>query len=166
MRRYCVNLLLLLFLPVSFSMADPQDSLRSLLNRQGQDTSRVHTLLEYSSVIQTIDPEQAVVFAEEARALSEKLGYLPGLALSLKKIGLVYKTQGKNKEAVLTFQESLKISDSIGDIDGVSNMYNNLGVIYINQRDDAKATDYFLKSLKVAEEHNIKMINRHCWVWE
>ena len=152
-----VNLLLLLLLPGFFLHGDPQDSLKAVLSKQGQDTLRVNTLLEYSSVLQGVDPEQAVKAAEEARSLSEKLDYLPGLALSLKKIGLVYKTQGKNKEAVLTFQESLKIYDSIGDNDGVSNMYNNLGVIYINQRDDATATDYFLKSLKVAEANNIKI---------
>jgi adenylate cyclase len=152
-----VNLLLLLLLPGFFLHGDPQDSLKAVLSKQGQDTLRVNTLLEYSSVLQGVDPEEAVKAAEEARSLSEKLDYLPGLALSLKKIGLVYKTQGKNKEAVLTFQESLKIYDSIGDNDGVSNMYNNLGVIYINQRDDATATDYFLKSLKVAEANNIKI---------
>jgi class 3 adenylate cyclase len=128
------------------------DSLRSVIEKAGNDTLKVNSLLELSRRFINVNPDAAIHFAKEALELAQRLGYKKGEGLANKNIGLVYYNKASYVEAVNYWQLSLAIYDSIGFKEGVANIQSNLGAIYFNQAEDAKALEYYFSALKTAED--------------
>ncbi|MBP7166770.1 MAG: tetratricopeptide repeat protein [Bacteroidia bacterium] len=128
------------------------DSLQRLLKKADEDTNKVNILLELSKANFSDAPDQAIKYAEESKALSLRLNWQKGVALSLKNIGRSYYTKGDYVQTLDYWNQSIAVFDSIGDKAGVANLLSNLGAVFFNQGDDASALDYYLKSLKQAEE--------------
>jgi adenylate cyclase len=127
------------------------DSLKSLVAASGNDTLRVKTLLALSSEYFSIDPREAIRYAEEARTLSTQLGYNAGVALAHKQIGIGYFNQAQYIEALQQYELSLSTYEAIGDKRGMATILKNTGNIYYNKGDDDKALEYYFRSLKVSE---------------
>ncbi len=142
----------LLILTSVFSQGNSIDSLKEVVRISKNDSLKVNTLNLLSKKYFSSDPEEAIRISMQARELAEKIKYMPGLALSLKNIGIGYYMQSSYLETFEYWNQSLAMYDSIGDKVGVSNIQNNIGSIYFDQGDDTKALEYYLKSLKAAEE--------------
>jgi adenylate cyclase len=130
----------------------PADSLRALLQKAQEDTSKVNVLLALGKIYSGTSPGFSLSFSEQAISLSEELKYKKGIAYGLKNKGIAYYNQSKYPEAIDYWQQSLAVFDSMGDLVGVANMESNLGVIYSNNGDNTKALEYHLKTLKTAEQ--------------
>ena len=141
----------------SSAQDEMQDSLRQIISSSAEDSSTVNTLIELANTFRRIDSEQVIGLAEEAKSMSERIGFQKGLANALKYIGLGYGDQNMYVEATQNWEEALKIFEQIGDKEGTSNLLGNLGTIYSNQGDDEKALNLYLRSLKIAEEIEDKM---------
>jgi class 3 adenylate cyclase/tetratricopeptide (TPR) repeat protein len=128
------------------------DSLKLELATAPADTNRVNTLIEICNNVYRSSPADAIVYGNEARALSERLGYNKGLAQAYKYIGMGHYFQGDYWETVNQWQQSLAAFEAINDKVGVSNILNNIGAVYNNRGDDTRALEYYLRSLKAAEE--------------
>lgn len=128
------------------------DSLKKALLSQKDDSLKVETLLAISKEYLGKDPFQSILFANNAKSLSQKIKYLHGEAYSYKGIGLVNVMQGKYVESIENYEKALAIFDSLGDKRGQANILSNQGTVYFNQADDAKALELFLKGLAVAEQ--------------
>ena len=130
------------------------DSLKLIISNNIEDSNKVNNLLLLSKYYFSINPTQSIKFCEEAKAISNKLKYTKGLALSHKNIGIANYMQSKYVEAIQNWNISLEIYKGLEDKIGQSNILSNLGAIYFNQADDTKAIEYYLQSLKLAEELN------------
>jgi class 3 adenylate cyclase/tetratricopeptide (TPR) repeat protein len=128
------------------------DSLKLVLENAAEDTNKVNTLIEICKLQYWQSPADAIVYGNEARALSQKLGYNKGLANAYKYIGMGHFSQGDYWETVNQWQQALSAFEAINDKVGISNMLNNIGVVYNNRGDDTNALEYYLRSLKPAEE--------------
>ncbi|MDQ3842831.1 MAG: tetratricopeptide repeat protein [Bacteroidota bacterium] len=122
-----------------------------------QDTVKVNMLLQESKNLLADAPEQAINLSVQAKELSEKTGFLKGMAYALKNIGIGYYTQANYLEALNYWNQSLEVFRSMNDLVGIANMLNNIGAVHYNQGDDEKALDYYLKSLKVSEQAGDKL---------
>ena len=128
------------------------DLLTKKLAASAEDSTKVKTLLALSNEHRSSNPAKAVQYAIEAKKLSEKINYMPGLAYSFKSLGLVYVMQGKYIETIENYEKALAVFDSLDDKSGQANILSNVGTVYFNQADDAKALEFYLKALGVAEQ--------------
>jgi len=128
------------------------DSLKTVLETAPADTNKVNTLIAICQEECRRSPTEAIFYGNEARTLSEELGYNKGLALAYKYIGMGYYYQGDYWETVNNWQQSLISFEAINDIVGVSNILNNIGAVYFAEGNDTKALENYLGSLKAAEE--------------
>lgn len=152
--------LLLITLTLSTAVLSQQtavDSLRAVLERTGQDSVRVNTLIELSSRLMRSSPTAAIAYAQQASELAGKIGFNPGLAYALKNIGMGYYFEGNYIETLVYWRQSLSTFEEMGDRLGVANMLNNLGAVHFNEGDDPKAIEYYLESLRVSEEVGDKL---------
>lgn len=146
-----VTFLLLIALPC-LSQSASIEAHKKVLIESKEDSNKVNALLALSNEHRSSNPTRAVQYAMEAKNLSEKINYLPGLAYSYKGLGLVYVMQGKYIETIENYEKALAVFDSLDDRRGQANILSNVGTVYFNQADDAKALEFYLKALRVAEQ--------------
>jgi len=155
-----ILLLLMLLLVIgseSFALTQQSDSLLAILKTAREDTVKVNTLIALSGSLISSSPEFSLRYANEAKALADKLGFKRGQAYALKSIGRVNYFQGDYIGALPYWQQSLNIFRSIGDKKGIANMLSNLGVVNFNEGDDEKAIEYYLEALRISEEIGDKL---------
>jgi adenylate cyclase len=157
MQRVLLTFIISTLFAISFSQNNPADSLKTLLQSAGEDTTRVNILIALSKFYSRTYSKEAILYAEEARSVALKLHSKKDVALALKYIGMGYYFQGEYLETINYWQQSKAAFDSIGDKQGVANLLNNIGAIYFNQGDDNKAVANYLESLRVSEEINDKL---------
>ena len=130
------------------------DSLKILISKAKNDSTKVDNINLLSKNYFSIDPEISLQYSNNAKEISSKINYTKGLALAYKNIGIAYYMQSKNSEAIQNWNYALIQYKNYGDKVGQANMLSNIGVIYLNVTDDTKALDYFLNALKIAEQLN------------
>jgi adenylate cyclase len=128
------------------------DSLKRMLAKTPEDTSKVNLLLAISKQLLSDAPVESIAFAERARELAETESFATGLALSYKQIGMGYYFQSKWVDAINNWELARNAFEAAGDKKGVANILSNLGAIYFNQGDDEKALGLYIQALKAAEE--------------
>ncbi|MFH1121750.1 MAG: adenylate/guanylate cyclase domain-containing protein [Bacteroidota bacterium] len=133
------------------------DSLKAQIKSSKEDTVRVNSLIALSGTLLRSNSGEALRYANEAKALADRLVFRKGQAYALKGIGMGYYFQGNYIETLLYWQQSLEIFQSMGDKLGIANMLNNLGAVNFNEGDDEKAIDFYLESLRVSEEIGDKL---------
>jgi adenylate cyclase len=151
LKLFFALILIALCIP-GFSQTQQTDSLKSLLKTAREDTLKVNTLIALSGKLLSSDSDDAIRYANEAKALADKIGFKRGQAYALKSIGMVYYKHADYIAALPFWQQSLNTFRSLGDRKGIANMLNNLGAVNFNGGDDEKAIEYYLESLKMAEE--------------
>ncbi|MBK6963844.1 MAG: tetratricopeptide repeat protein [Bacteroidales bacterium] len=156
-KKLCFIVLIIAFSTGIIAQTRPADSLKSLLKTAKNDTLKVNTLIALSGNLVRADAKEALLYANQAKELADKLGFEKGKAYALKSIGMGYYFQGNYIETLLYWQQSLETFQLIGDKLGIANMLNNLGAINFNEGDDEKAIQYYLESLKVSEEIGDKL---------
>ena len=133
-----------------------RDSLKILLQKEKQDTSRVRLLAELSFAYHESKPDTAMLLALEALSLSQRIGFVKGEAVSLNRIGLAYSVVGNRPKAMEVLLQALKLNEKINNLDGIGRNFINIGIIYRDQGQSHKAMDYFMKSKKLNEQINNK----------
>jgi adenylate cyclase len=154
------QLLLILSLVISsesFAYREQSDSLLAIVKTAHEDTLKVNTLIALSGSLISSNPEYSLRYANEAKALADKLGFKRGQAYALKGIGRVYYSKGNYIQTLIYWKQSLNTFQSIGDKLGIANMLNNMGAVNFVQGDDEKAIEYYLESLRVSEEIGDKL---------
>lgn len=86
------------------------DSLETLIsNKQTPDTTRVFALCNLARDEKSFSPVKAIQHIQEATALSQKIKFLHGEALSLINTGEIYYEMGKQKEALEYWFKSMAV---------------------------------------------------------
>jgi tetratricopeptide (TPR) repeat protein len=156
------KILLLLFLALcinkSYAQNRLKDSLKLLLQKEKQDTSRVMLLNELNFYYGGNKPDTTMLLALEALSLSQRIGFVKGETASLNRIGLTYWTVGNNPKAMEAFLKALKLDEKINNLVGIARDLNGIGHIYRDQGQYYQAIDYYLKSRKLTEQLNNRLV--------
>lgn len=136
------------------------DSLKLVLKTCPNDSTRVKSLNELSAYLVDMDSyNEALIVAQQAKVLSEKLGYRAGVASSLRKMGVNFTQQGNYPKALDFLLKSLKINDSLKVFREIFMLNNNIGTVYCLQKDYRKALDYFFKASSYKNNDAITISN-------
>ena len=131
------------------------DSLQNELNRQGQDTNRVKTLILCGVRIDS-KPEENLVYCKEALDLAIKLNFKRGVADAKRACAISENGLGHIDVAIQLLEESIEIYTELSDQVGLAKAYSSLGQQLNNVGDRKKALDYLMKSLTIREKLNNK----------
>ena len=88
------------------------------------DTSAVNALNQQCRSYIGSNNDSAILIAQQAKEMADKINYTNGIALAHKNIGLAYYYKGEYKDAIQNFQESIKAYEQLNDQTGVANILN------------------------------------------
>jgi len=130
------------------------DSLKQLLVKEKQDTTRVLLLNELSYSYLLSKPDSTMILALEGLQLSRRIGFLKGEAASLNLIGTSYRAFGNTLKALEVYLQALKINEKIHNDDGLANNNTNIGGIYAGMGDHRQALIYYFKASALSRRIN------------
>ena len=147
-----ISLLLLLFFPLlSFSQKEGQgliDSLLQVLPKMKEDTLKVTTLNELSTVYRYIDCELGLKYGNKAWTLSKQLQWKDGIATSYNSIGTNYIAMSDFANAERAFRNAIRASKNKRS---TSTALKNIGVINTSQGNYSEGLAYCFRALKISE---------------
>lgn len=123
------------------------DVLFAKLESAEHDTTRVNILYSISKFYWNKNADSALLMGQKALALSEKINFKKGIALSLLTKGVALNVKGNYPHALDCFFKSIKISEAMALPDLTANNYNNIGTVYSYMGNHSKAAEYFKKFL-------------------
>ncbi|NTW31373.1 MAG: sensor histidine kinase [Bacteroidetes bacterium] len=109
------------------------------------------------------DPEKALMYGHKGLILSEKIGFVKGVAMCCNNIGVVYYSQNNNQKALDYYQKSLKIFEYIGSEKEISDCFKNIGKICNKEGKCRQALEYYQKSLEIIEKYRDKRRKASCY---
>ncbi|MBT8211306.1 MAG: tetratricopeptide repeat protein [Eudoraea sp.] len=127
------------------------DSLKQLIAQQQDDSLKVNTLLAVSQNYFSINPDSAVIYANQAISLANEIQFGKGAGMGYKNIGLAYYYMGDFDQVLENWEKSLAVFEEVDFKSGISNLQNNIGSVYQTRGDDPTALEYFINSLRSAE---------------
>ncbi|MFL5764431.1 MAG: tetratricopeptide repeat protein [Bacteroidia bacterium] len=155
-QKYRISLSALLCIFISISSISGQtgespviDSLERALRIETQDTSRIVKLCNLSFECSSRNTDKGIEYAEKAQALSRKINWKKGTALSLQFLGRNYWRAGNYKSALLYHQESLQLWIKIGESKQIAALYLYIGQDYADSHDYPKAIEYLGQALEL-----------------
>jgi len=147
-----IFLVLFLFSLDSYAEYNRLDSLHKALDNNNEDTIKVAVLLELVTTLAYSDPQNALLYAEQALKLSQKLNYRIGISDAYHRIGFANFAGGNLIEALGAWEKNLEWAEKLGDRLRTAIALANIGNIYVAQSDNPKALEIFLKVLAEFEE--------------
>lgn len=119
-----------------------------------EDTALVNKLLKDARDTAEIDIKRAIIIAERAAEISERIDYRQGIAKALLRTGGLNDNIGNNEKAIEDLQKALKICEenNITDIEG--KVLNTLGGAITKKNDYKTALSYFIHALNIHRQLN------------
>jgi serine phosphatase RsbU (regulator of sigma subunit)/Tfp pilus assembly protein PilF len=152
-KPFFLLILLILFRQLSFSQADPIDSLLTLLEKDKEDTTKVNHLnsltFEYKEVGSY---DTSLIYGNAALQLARKLNYKKGIGDAYGFMGTSYYYQADYPKALDYYLKALKIDEALNNKEGIAMRLGNLGNVYASEGDNPKSLEYYSKALKLEEE--------------
>ena len=103
------------------------------------DSSKVKILLQLFWACQRSNPDEALVYAEQALEISKANDFTVNIAQSLRSIGIIKKRQSDFKTALSIFEESKNYYTKINDTVGVYTCLIDIGDVYYRQNNSILA---------------------------
>lgn len=153
-KLFWLRKLLLLFLAFSFSSSilycqETKAELEKLLEEGLEDTSTVTTLNKLYWYERKVNPEKGKVYLDQALAISQKLDFEKGEAITLKNYGDYYTTAGEYDLAFIKTAEAKILFSELNLLTEVSKCYNLFGIIETRKGQYKKALEHYLKSAEL-----------------
>ena len=104
----------------------------------------------------TGDHDSALHYFNESKLLSEAIGNINRLGLSLGQIGKILTEIGQYEKALELYSELLALDQSIGNRNWIAADYRIIGDVYSDIGNRIRALEYYYKSLKLCEETGSK----------
>ncbi|MDR6784944.1 two-component system NarL family sensor kinase [Pedobacter africanus] len=127
------------------------DSLKRLLNKSKEDTSKVKLLLALTSEYQDHDVKKAMSYAKEGGQLSNRLNYMAGKLKYSKRMMYLHATLTQHDSAIWYGKQILKIATETKDSLNMGIAYYTLGERYNFKSDYETGIAYSLKGLRIIE---------------
>jgi tetratricopeptide (TPR) repeat protein len=129
------------------------DSLRNVLKTEKDDTNKVNTLNALSSRQEGMGKyDTAIIYANAARVLAEKLNFKEGLAEAYSHIASLYDDRGDYTQALDYYNKTVALMKEVGKKREISSSLGNLGIVYYEQGNFVKALECDNEALKLAGE--------------
>jgi tetratricopeptide (TPR) repeat protein len=116
------------------------------------DSTYIKTIQQLAFEYIYINPDTAIILAQQGLQLSEKIHWKKGKAICLKELGWSNYVKGNYPQALAYYNTGLKIAEELYDKSLQAKFLGNIGTVYANQSDYPKALEYYFKALKMAEE--------------
>ncbi len=116
-----------------------------------QDTLEVKKLYKLGFDMRLKNPEQTVIYANNALNLAKKINYKSGAGESLRIMGIGNFYLNLPVKAINNYLAALDCFQEIKDIKGQGRVYNNIGVLY-RENNFSLALEFFQKSLAIAQK--------------
>jgi len=131
--------------------APTADSLKATLKTlKGRD--RIETLFVLANTIETVAPQEALVYATEGLTLSRQVGDREKEAFFLSSAGFCYSQMGNFSLAIQYAKETLDLSTKIGNKERMAKAHSTLGITYTFMGAYSQALEEHLESLRIREE--------------
>jgi serine phosphatase RsbU (regulator of sigma subunit) len=138
------------------------DSLLYVLKNVKEDTNKVFALNALSHNLFTLRSDTAMLIAQQAFQLAQKLDNKSGMCDAYNNISNCFSVKNDRDKQVEFLLRELKLREAIGDKMNVSRCFNDLGSVYRNIPNKGNVSiNYFMKSITVLYElleiakHNI-----------
>lgn len=128
------------------------DSLQLSLQASAADTNRVLVLDKLSYAYSTIEPRKGLMAGIQALALSEKLNWQKGIAISRLDIGINYEALSEHDSALLYYHTALGQYQKLGDKSGTAAVLANTSLGYLAKGNYPAALEYAFRALDMNEE--------------
>lgn len=150
---------LFLFITLFFSvglLANPYaDSLLDELEANYKNTeTRVDILNILAKEYAYDHPFDGMLYAKEAKWISEQLKYKNGLAVAYGNLGLLNHITGQFENALEYYQECSVLFRELNDKSGLVKAFDNLGAVYGSLKQFRSSYDSYKRGLELEEELN------------
>ncbi|MDQ3016135.1 MAG: tetratricopeptide repeat protein, partial [Bacteroidota bacterium] len=132
------------------------DSLLTELPRAIEDTNKVRLLNNLSDKYYRTQPDEGLIYGEQALALAEKLNYTLGIGSAYNKIGFCYFSKRDYPKTQEYLEKSTEIVKALGDKGNLRRNYIGLGLVHEYKNDYQKALDYYLMGLPMFQETRLR----------
>jgi serine phosphatase RsbU (regulator of sigma subunit)/Tfp pilus assembly protein PilF len=151
---YWIFYLFLTTYPLSLiSQTRKMDSINRVLKTEAEDTNKVKTLTDKSAELIVIGKfDSAMLYAQSAGALADKLKYEKGTIQAIYQAGNAYWRQGNYPKSLENHLKAIELSRAIGYKKGISASYSSMGIIYEMEGNYPKALEYYLQALAIFRE--------------
>ncbi len=115
------------------------------------DTNYINKILTQAVALENNNQDSALLLAEEAYKLSQKIDYKKGLGSSFMRMGSIYNTLGRNDTALLYMRNAYQIRKSIKEYTLASGTCVTLSYIFKEIGSKDSAFYYLFESLKLCD---------------
>lgn len=151
--KYLATFLIAIFLILGDISAQNAGSLNQNLTTVSQE-KRIDTLQKLLLTVWLNYPDRAMIYGNEALAISISLNDSLNISKSLRLLAGVHYYKGDIDSSMLLNEQALSIAIALKDSVLISNGYNNIGLLYYNLGSYPIALEYLLKSLVIKENNN------------
>ncbi len=145
-KRTFLFYLLVSFQTIGFSQREKADSLSALLRVEKIDTNRVTLTWRWADAIGIYNPDSALILAQDALFLANRIHYIEGQSRSLGIMSNVYGKMGKYGQALEYNIQKLKIEEKRNSPRNLASVLMNIGTVYVYQEQYRDALQYYTKS--------------------
>jgi two-component system, sensor histidine kinase and response regulator len=155
--RTLISAVLIFTISLCYAQETYVDSLENLVRTTPNDTNKVWTLNRLVTTLREGDNNKALMYAEQAKALAERLNHQRGLAWALENLGWISYRQGDDSKAFQLATEALRISKSFHDYPAIARCLNSIASTYYEQKQYDIALNNFKGALEAAKAGNDKI---------
>lgn len=117
------------------------------------DTIKIHSIIRKASAYSVVNKlDSSMVLANQAHALSKKINYTKGIALSLNLQGRVLFRRANCDSAIIILNKALAMAEELNDSALQSNTLLNIGNSNAYMGNGVLAIDYYFKGLAIEEK--------------
>lgn len=158
MRKNIPLLSLVLFMQITavFAQTSPIASLKQLLKKEKQDSSRVLLMSQLSRLYLFNKPDTALALSQKGFALAKKIEYAKGEAMSLNGIANTFTYTGNYPKALELHLASLKMAEAVKDLNIIRIANANIATDYAYLGNYLHSIPYTFKALSIAKKLNDK----------
>jgi signal transduction histidine kinase len=128
------------------------DSLLQVLQKNDSDTNAVNNYCELTVQHEYTNSSQAILYAQKALQLAQKLDYKKGIANAYNNLGGVYSAITQFDSAIYFYELSIQKAHDFQLDATEASVYNNLGIVFYRQGKPDKCLEKFIESNKIWEK--------------
>ncbi len=133
------------------------DSLRLVLEKSTDDSTRLYLLKTLSDYWEHHNNDSAVYYGKKAFHKAEKLDDSFNIASISGRLGVFYMISGNNQQAMYYLQKALSVAKRNNYTKVISNSYNNIGNVFKYEEDYERALEQYFYALDINTKNDHKI---------